>query len=608
MSPIERPSPTEDALERRVRLAAALAQAPLAVLYRIEGDRARRVSAHGAHELVRALPIEVPSWRVARERVAVVPMVGRGPSARESAVLPASFGAAAIVSAPVHVGGVVIGTLILADSQPRPDLARLDLAALETACSLVGELLERERRTEESGIRRSEPYLPAVESLPPDTAELAAWPVDVPGHDPVTGLPDRRVLTRAIDLAIAEATAGGLGLAVAIVALDRFQRIDDWLGRSVGDELLRQVAERILDTTSDRDLVGRGSGDEIIVALVGRRDESAAGLADRLLQAIREPFHVQGYDLAVTATIGLSRFPADASDASTLLRYAGIALHRAKGRRRGRLEQFTPELKEAVEQRGEVERHLRRAIGARELLLHYQPKVDVHTRRTTGVEALIRWKRGSTMVSPGHFLPVAEESELIVPIGTWVLVEASRQMREWLRRGIALGSVSVNVSALQFARPDFVGTVGRALESAGLDPRHLELEITETSIMDDVGSAAERLAALRRLGVRVSVDDFGTGYSSLAYLQRLPFDVLKIDRSFVQELDAAGPAREQARALAQTITGLGHGLGLKVLAEGVETEAQLRAVADVGCDEVQGFYFSRPLPPDQLVEHLARHP
>jgi diguanylate cyclase (GGDEF)-like protein len=584
-------------------MVAAMARCPVAALYRLDDDGGRLVAVHGSEAIRLGLPEHAPSWRIARSELVIVPVIGRGPAAPESALLPKTFGVSSLINAPVRAGAVR-AALLLADSRPRPDLEELDRVARALAIELLADALG-EAELASTGVRRRDAPR-SEESLPPDTADVAAWPVDAVGHDPVTGLPDRRLMLRSTNTAIAHASEHAGGLAVAIVALDRFQRIDDWLGRAVGDELLRQVAERLLDTTTENDLVGRGSGDEIIVVFTRLRPSaSPAALADRLLHAIREPFHVQGYELSLTATIGVSRSPQDASDAATLLRYAGIALHRAKQRRHGRLELFTPELREAVERRGDVERQLRRAIGAGELMLHYQPKVELRERRTIGVEALLRWQHRGGMVSPGQFLPVAEESELIVPIGTWVLLESCKQMRAWLARGVALESVSVNVSALQFSRADFVGTVERALSSAGLDPAHLELEITETSLMDDVDAAAERLSALRRIGVRVSVDDFGTGYSSLAYLQRDPVDVVKIERSFVKDLDASGPARDHAHALAQAITGLGHNLGLRVLAEGVETEAQLEAVIALGCDEVQGFYFSRPLPPDQ-IEARAR--
>ncbi len=593
-----------DALTLRLRLAAAVARCPLALLYEIAGERARLVGAFGAPAQLARVSDEVAAWRLARAEMAVVQVIGRGPAAPESAVLPTSFGVAALISAPITRNGKRVGTLLLADNRARADWADLDCVALSTVRDLLGELLIDET-DEDTGIRRADSLPIEEQSLPPDLGDLAAWPIAPGGHDPVTGLPDRLLLTHSAGLALEEARMQGASIAVAILALDRFQRIDDWLGRDVGDELLRQVSERLLETTNETDLVGRGNGDEFVVVLTrlgaGR---SASARADRMLQAIREPFHVHGYELSLSATIGLSRFPDDASDPATLLRYAGIALHRAKGRQRGRLEHFTPELKEAVEQRGEVERRLRHAIGAGELVLHYQPRVDLHTKQTTGVEALLRWMRGGTVIAPGAFLPVAEESELIVPIGTWAMLDACRQMRRWLDSGVPLQSVSVNVSALQFARRDFVGTIERTLKTTRLSPEHLELEITETSLMDDVGAAVERLTALRKLGVRVSVDDFGTGYSSLAYLQRLPLDVLKIDRSFVKELDASGSVSAHAHALTHAIAALGKSLGLRVLAEGVETAAQLEAVRALGCDEVQGFFFARPMPPREIESYL----
>jgi diguanylate cyclase (GGDEF)-like protein len=581
MSP---PSDHGTALRDRLRLAAAFGRCPVAVVYGLDGQRAWLRAADGPEGLTSRLPPELPSWRVAREAPVRVPVIGRGPAAPETAIFPPELQVGALLSAPLLRDGRQVGSLVMADDGPREDLADLDLAALGTLAQLVGEALEPVVTT------------PAMRSLPPFTAELAAWPLTEGAPDPVTGLPDRRMLADPARLALEEAADGG-AVAVARLALDRFQRIDDWLGGAVGDELLRQVAERLLETTGERDLLGRGSGDEFLAVLTGPAGQRPLAVLDRMSQAIREPFHVHGYELSVSATIGVARFPQDAGDLDSLLRYAGIALHRAKAaRRRGQVECFTDALRRSVEQRGDLERHLRRALGAGELRLHYQPKVDLASRAMRGVEALIRWQRGGTLVSPGQFLPVAEESELIVPIGTWVMHESCRQLRRWMDAGVGVESVSVNVSALQFARPDFTRTVGHVLRSSSVPPGALELEVTETSLMDDVGAAADKLASLRELGVKVSVDDFGTGYSSLSYLQRLPVDVLKIDRSFVKDLDAEGTARAHAQALTEAITGLGHGMGLSVLAEGVETEAQLEALAALGCDQVQGYYFSKPVP------------
>lgn len=573
----------------------------MAVLYRIEGQRALRAASFGPQGVLDGLPSEVPSWRLAREGLAIVPVVGRGPAAPESAIFTASLLVSSIIAIPVIRMGEQIGAIVLADPFPRDDID-LDELAIAFVCSRITDVLSPPMVI--PGPTPSAPF-----TIPPELGDISSWPVKGGNRDPVTGLPDRRMIAEPMARALIEAKRDGTGLAVVLLALDRFQRIDDWLGRVVGDELLRQVSERLIETLVDGDLIGRGSGEEFVMVLKGRpRDRSSLAFADRFVQVVREPFHVHGYDLSLSGCVGVSRFPEDADDAQRLLRFAGMALHRAKAfRQRGRVVCFTDDLREAVEQRGDLERHLRRALGAGELLLHYQPKIDLRQRRTTGVEALIRWNRNDTLVSPGAFLPVAEESELIVPIGTWVLLEACRQLVSWQKAGLGIDSVSVNVSAQQFGRADFVGTVERVLVSAGLAPYHLELEVTETSIMESIDEAVEKLAALRSMGVKVSVDDFGTGYSSLAYLQKLPVDVLKIDRAFIKNLDAvAKKERSQAHALADAITVLGHSLGLKVLAEGVETDGQLDAVCALGCDEVQGFYFSKPLAHADVPAFLMR--
>ena len=583
-------------LDAHLRIACAITRMPIAVLYDLSRQRARRLAVFGPAEAVDDLPDDAPSWRLARDTTALVPLIGHGPATPEFALFPPAANVTSAVCLPIRRDGQQVAAMVLADREVREDLELVDRTALELVASQVSELLAP------TPIARA-----SDRTLPPTVREVAAWPLSGGGHDPVTGLPDRWMLHEPIEVAIADAQQYKTAVALVIIALDRFHRINDWLGREVGDELLQQIAERLLGTTSERDLLGRGSGDQFVAVLTGlTRGRSALALADRMVQAIREPFHVHGYELSLTAAVGIARFPEDADQVPKLLRYAGIALHRAKSaRRRGQIECFTDELREAVEKRGDVERHLRRALGAGELLLHYQPKVDLAPRRSTELEALIRWRRQGRLISPGQFLPIAEESELIVPIGTWVLLESCRQLARWRQNGVPVQCVSVNVSALQFGRIDFVGTVKRVLESSGLPPGHLELEVTETSLMDDVAAAVEKLAALRQIGVRVSVDDFGTGYSSLSYLQRLPVDVLKIDRAFVKDLDAQGQAREHARALTTAIAGLGHSLDMKVLAEGVETRAQLDAVIDLGCDAVQGYYFSRPLPAPLVPAYFA---
>ncbi|MGE0790788.1 MAG: putative bifunctional diguanylate cyclase/phosphodiesterase [Sandaracinaceae bacterium] len=591
----------EASLRAQLRLACALCRFPIGAVYRFEGGRARLLHTHAETDVL--LPEDVPAWRAQRDGIGLVEIVGRGPAAPESAIFPAELCVSALISAPLRRGEEQVGVLLMADAVPREDVAFIDLHSLQYLCDEVARGFEPNLGSP-AGLVSGPPGDSAVWQ----TAEEAAWPLRDGSHDPVTGLPDRRMLLTPISLALADAQRRQNGVALVILALDRFSRINDWLGRDVGDDLLRQCAERLVDSTEDEDLIGRGSGDEFYAVLAGRpRGNASLATAHRLAQAIRAPFHVRGYELAVSASLGIARFPDDAGDATTLMRYAEIALHRAKSSRtRGRIETFSEELRRAVERRGDTERQLRRALGAGELLLHYQPKVDLKTRRVRALEALIRWRRNGEMISPGHFLPVAEESGLIVPIGAWVLLEAARQMKRWVERGLPIESVSVNVSALQFARPDFMSSTEAVLNTAGLHPAHLELEVTETSLMDDIDLAIHTLSRLRTLGMRISVDDFGTGYSSLSYLQRLPVDVLKIDRAFVKDLDGEEPQRGQARALAEAIHALGHSLGLRVLAEGVETTEQLTALEGMGCDEVQGYYFARPLPADEVEAFVLR--
>ncbi|MGF1468458.1 MAG: putative bifunctional diguanylate cyclase/phosphodiesterase [Sandaracinaceae bacterium] len=580
-------SQRRDATHRPLlRLAAATTRCPIALLYRlprsVEADAmAFLVDAYGPSEAVSGLPSEVPAQWLERTELAVLPRIDA--DGRESLLLPHDY-ARSLISLPLLRNGRHLATLLLVDAEVREDLPGLDREALQTLGDLLVSSLS-------PGVKRI--------SLPPRRAPRVAEG----GHavDPVTGLPERREVLRRLARAVRDARDGGRGFALAIVALDRFRRVNDWLGRAVADELMHQVAERLLDVADEDDFVGRSSGDELLVMLGGLdRPGSAPARAHRVLQSIEEPFHVHGYDVSITASLGVACFPDDAQDGDTLLRYAGIALHRAKDRGRGRLQVFTNRMKEAVETRGDIERSLRLGLGRGELELHYQPKVDLANRAITGVEALLRWRRQDRLVMPGEFIGVAEESGLIVPIGAFVLLESCRQMRRWLDAGLPLATMAVNVSPHQFSRPDFVGTIGRALAASGLPAANLELEVTEGSLMSDVEQAAERLGALRRLGVRVAVDDFGTGYSSLAYLQRLPVDLLKIDRSFVKDLDGSSQLAEPARALAGAIAGLGRALGLRVLAEGVETTAPLRAVADLGCEEVQGYFFGRPVPPAEI--------
>ncbi|AKF11544.1 diguanylate cyclase/phosphodiesterase (GGDEF & EAL domains) with PAS/PAC sensor(s) [Sandaracinus amylolyticus] len=536
--------------------------------------------------------------------------VGRGPAAPEVALFAAGTTPLAVATLPIMAGETQLATVLLADVRTRPDLAEARRsAALDDLRALVEGVLQPPAG---EPITASHPIAPTPR--PPidlrhhsgSQRRRVGSSQRAPRPDPVTGLPDRAFVHLETERRIERAAVMGQGLALAIVSLDRFRRVNDSLGHALGDVLLRQVAQRLLSSIDDGDLAGRRSGDEFIVLLDDvRAGVSALQRSDRIQQAIREPFHLDAHEIVLTAGIGVARYPDDAPDAATLLRYADIALHQAKNEGPGRLKLFDASMQQTARERLDLEHQLREAMRSGQLSLHYQPKYSIATRQLVGAEALLRWKHPQRgMISPGRFIPVAEDSGLIVPIGTWALNEVARQCKRWSDAGLEYGRVSVNVSGLQFVRHDFVGTVKRAVRAASIPPERLELELTETIVMGEVEQAIVRLSALRSLGVRVSVDDFGTGYSSLAYLQKLPVDVLKIDRSFVQELDREGLPAEQARSLAQAITFLGHQLGLDVLAEGVETPTQLEQLANVGCDEVQGYLFGKPMPPDAFERHV----
>jgi diguanylate cyclase (GGDEF)-like protein/PAS domain S-box-containing protein len=425
-------------------------------------------------------------------------------------------------------------------------------------------------------------------------------------HDALTGLANRALFRDRLQHALNRATRSGATLAVLFLDLDAFKTINDSLGHDRGDELLAAVAGRLRRSARDSDTVARLGGDEFAVLLeddVGERQ--ARAVAERLSEALRSPFSVRGAEVHVTASIGIALTTTEAQEADTLLRNADVAMYAAKGRGRGRFELFEPDMYEKMVRYLELQADLQRGLERGEFLLHYQPILDLASGELEAVEALVRWDHPTRgRVSPAEFIPAAEETGLIVPIGYWVLREAARQAREWqLRfpRAVPL-SVSVNLSTRQLEEPDIVDRVHAILDETRLDPATLILEVTETGMMQDLGQSAERLRRLKRLGVRVAIDDFGTGSSSLGYLRRLPVDVLKIDRSFVESLSGSG---SQGQALVRAIVELAQTLRLQTVAEGIEEPSQLEQLSEVGCVSGQGFYFAKPLEPAALEEFLV---
>jgi diguanylate cyclase (GGDEF)-like protein/PAS domain S-box-containing protein len=418
-------------------------------------------------------------------------------------------------------------------------------------------------------------------------------------HDALTGLPNRLLLRDRLTQALSHAQRMRKLLAVMFLDVDHFKLINDTLGHAVGDRLLQGLAERLIGCVRDEDTVARMGGDEFALVFGGvGRAEDAGRLAEKVLEAVGRPFCLEEHELHVTASVGVALHPGDGGEPETLLQNADAAMYRAKEQGRNNYQLCTPGMNERALRRMALESSLRRAVERGELLLHYQPLLDTATRRVVGAEALLRWQHPERgLLMPDEFVPVAEESRLILPIGEWALREACLALRTWHQAGFGDIRMSVNISARQFHQAGLVASVRGALQQAGLPPRALEVEITESIAMSNVAWTAEVLQALRGMGIRVSIDDFGTGQSSLSYLKHFPLSTLKIDRSFVRDI-AVDPEDE---AIANAVIALAHVLGLTVIAEGVETEEQLSFLHRAGCEEFQGFLFSRPLPADHLL-------
>jgi diguanylate cyclase (GGDEF)-like protein/PAS domain S-box-containing protein len=412
-------------------------------------------------------------------------------------------------------------------------------------------------------------------------------------YDVLTSLPNRVLFYDRLKQALAQARRNQWITGVIFMDLDRFKNVNDTLGHAEGDKLLQQVSERLKQSVRAGDTVGRLGGDEFAIVLSDLSSAQDANLiAQKIMASFKDPIKLAGVELYVTASIGITLYPDDSTDQETLIRNADAAMYRAKEVGRNSYRFYTPEMNARALELLSMENSLRGALERDEFILYYQPKASVADGRIVGVEALLRWlhpERG--LVSPGEFMPVLEDTGLIVPVGEWVLKAVCEQIRAWGRAGIKPVPVAVNLSPRQFASRDLGETVKRIIEECRVDPRLVEVEITESSLMTNLEETALILKYVGDLGVGLSIDDFGTGYSSLAYLKRFPLDALKVDRSFVKDLTTDADDATITRALIS----MAHNLGLKVVAEGVETEAQLAFLVEHGCDEIQGFYFSRPL-------------
>jgi diguanylate cyclase (GGDEF)-like protein/PAS domain S-box-containing protein len=416
-------------------------------------------------------------------------------------------------------------------------------------------------------------------------------------HDVLTNLPNRTLFNDRLKQAISLAERQGKQLAVLFVDIDQFKRINDSLGHTMGDKLLRSVAGRLIACVRRTDTVCRMGGDEFVILLSQvEHAEDAALTARKILRAVAAPHIIDNKSLDVNVSIGGSTYPDAAQDAESLLGQADAAMYEAKQHGRNRYEFFRSDMRVRLATRLALEGDLRYALGRNEFVLHYQPKIDLKTGLITGMEALIRWQHPERgMLLPAAFVPIAEECGLIMPIGQWVLLEACRQSRAWSDSGFGVMPVAVNVSAVEFQGKDFLSGVRAVLIATGMEPQNLELELTESVLMQNAESAVVTLLALKTMGVRLAIDDFGTGYSSFTYLRRFPVDTLKVDQSFVQEITAD----PEGKTMVDAMINIGKSLNHRVIAEGVETRSQLDFLQRHGCGEGQGYYFSHPVVADQ---------
>ncbi len=416
-------------------------------------------------------------------------------------------------------------------------------------------------------------------------------------YDALTGLPNRNLLNDRLRQAVYQQRTPR-AIAVVFIDLDHFKFINDSLGHNTGDKLLKGMADRLRAVLREGDTVARLGGDEFVLILFDQSNEEVIFRAvQRVAAKLAEPITIEGKELYVTCSAGISLYPQDGPDVDTLLKNADAAMYRAKEQGRNNFLFYVSEMNERVSERLAMENAMRRALERKEFILHYQQRVDLRTGAIIGAEALVRWMHPEWgLVRPARFIPLAEETGLIVQLGAWVFREACLQTRTWLDEGLLPGVVSVNLSARQFKQEALVRTVSRVLQETELDPVHLELELTESMVMHNIDVAIATLQGLKSLGLGLSLDDFGTGYSSLSCLKDLPIDALKIDRAFVRDIGEG--AEKEGGVLAQAIITLGHALDLEVVAEGVETDAQVRFLKRHRCDEVQGFYYGEPVAPE----------
>ncbi|MEX5746098.1 putative bifunctional diguanylate cyclase/phosphodiesterase [Massilia sp. X63] len=600
-------SAPEETFDRITRTAARLLDVPIALVSLIDKDRQWFKSRTGLDAAETPREISFCGHAILADEPLVVPDAAQDARFADNPLVTGSLHLRFYAGVQLYsVERKKIGTLCVIDRKPR-QLAPGDLDALRDLARMVEQLVyHRQLAMAAQALSESLQDEPAGGACR-DRERAApsgdlAWLV---AHDLLTGLPNRQAMLRALQHSIAGWREHGTPAVVACINVDRFKHFNELLGHRAGDEILVAIATSLQALLREGDMLARAGSDEFLVLLHARGEHPEPERAlDRIMAAANRAIPTPGGEIALTCCIGSALLPQDGMDADALLNNAVTALRHAKAQGRGVMVRFTPDLRTEHGRRLTLESHLRRAIAQEELFVEYQPKVDLRADTLAGFEALVRWRHPEYgVIAPDEFIPIAEESGMVVAIGEWVLRSAVAQLSAWRSEGLPLAPVAVNLSARQFLQSDVVAMVRAQLAQSGLAPALLELELTESVSMADPERSVVVMRALGELGVMLSIDDFGTGYSSFAYLRRLPLDKLKIDKSFVQDMAHSA----ESSAIVQAIVAMAHRLQLTVIAEGVETADQVAALRKAECDQIQGYYYSKPLAAEDCAAFIRRY-